>query len=69
MMSLVSSIYSCNSNTMRKSYDVDLTVKEIGSHQQLQGNLGCNGKLRYLSAAVSVAHLVSEVHAHLLQNV
>jgi len=48
---------------------LNLAVKEIGSHQQLQGNLRGNGEFRNFSAAVGVAHLVGEVHANLLQDV
>lgn len=35
----------------------DSTVKEVGSHEELEGNLGGNGELRDLGGAVGVAHL------------
>ena len=47
---------------------INLTVKEIGCHQQLQCDLGSNWELGNLSRAVGVSHLVSEIHANLLQN-
>jgi len=45
-----------------------LTVEEVGGHQQFQSDFGSNGKLGNFGRAVGVTHLVSEVHAHLLQN-
>jgi len=45
------------------------TVEEVGSHQEFEGDLGWNGKLRNLSGAVGVLDFVGEVHADLLEDV
>lgn len=45
-----------------------LTVEEIGGHQELECYLWSDRKFWDLRGTVCVAHLVREVHAHLLQN-
>jgi len=45
------------------------TVKEIGRHEEFQGNFGWDGKFRNLGGAVGVLDFVGEVHADLLQDV
>ena len=45
-----------------------LAVKEVGRHEELQCNLGCNGELWDLGTAVGVAYLVVEIHTHLAQD-
>ena len=54
---------------MLESRAAGSTVEEVGSHEKLEGDLGLDGELRDLGGAVGVAHLVREVHAHLLQHV
>ena len=45
-----------------------LTVQEVCSHEQLQGDLWGNGELGDLGGAVGEPHFVGEVHANLLQH-
>ena len=44
------------------------TVEKVGRHQQLQGYLWVYRELGYFCAAVGVANLVVEVHAHFTED-
>ena len=45
------------------------TVKEVGGHQELEGDFGWDGELWDLCGAVGVLDFVGEVHANLLEDV
>ena len=45
------------------------TVKEVGGHQELEGDFWWNGELWDLCGAVGVLDFVGEVHADFLEDV
>ena len=45
------------------------TVKEVGGHQELEGDFWWDGELWDLCGAVGVLDFVGEVHANLLEDV
>lgn len=46
----------------------DLTIQEVGSHEEFKGNLWLNGEFWDFCGAVGVSDLVREIHADLAKH-